>query len=210
MSGAGGATNTVLPPLTDLGSRLMSIVSDSTVPADPAHAHPSWCWPGTCTAPDRLEERGEQEHDVPMYRRSSHFSTAHVIPVTRVSEVEIRLELFRDVYTEVTDEPEGVLLSYFAEYCGHSGTLILAVEQLGPLARAFAEVRDVVRSGNPPTLVELAIRALADFYVTDAGTAARLLPMWRRYAELSPADVESVIAWFVDSNDELRPTGGDQ
>ncbi len=55
----------------------------------------------------------------------------------------------------------------------------------------------------PSPAVARAVTALHVFGVLDASTAARLLPMWRRYAELTPADVDTIIAWFVDSGDEF-------
>jgi hypothetical protein len=164
----------------------------STDPVD--LQHPSWCYvAGTCTAPDRLAERGETEADVPRYRMSSHFGTAHVIPVSRVSEVEISLEPYRDVYQEVTETPDGVLMTWHAEYCGHHGTLHLAGEQLAPLATAFSSLRDLFEvDRNPlPDRVADALRVLGCISRRNADALLGLTAL-----SLTDREREQVLAQF--------------
>lgn len=144
--------------------------------ADPAHAHPSWCFSASCTAPDRLAERGEADRDVPIHRRGLHFSWPHIIPTTRISEVAMTLELHRDVYTEVTDMPDGVLLTYHAEICGHGGTLLLTGEQMAPLVTAFSSLRDAFEADRNP-LMDRVAEALRVLGCITQGNAAALLDL---------------------------------
>jgi hypothetical protein len=156
--------------------------------------HPSWCsMADTCTAPDRLAERGQTDADVPRYRMGSHFGTAHVIPTSRVAEVEIRLEPFRDVYEEVTEQPDGVLLTYFAEYCAHGGTLNLAGEQLAPLATAFASLRDLFDTDRNP-VVDRVAEALRVLGCITAGNADALLSLC--VVHLTRRERDAVLAQF--------------
>src|ERR1044071_3726944 len=114
------------PLIAPGGDPLMSIpTTPEPLERDPAHEHPTWCDRGTCTAPSSLIERGIAERDIPVHRRGSHFGPAHTIPTTRESEVAISLEQWRDAYQPVTDEPDGVLLTYHTDVCGHGGTMLL-------------------------------------------------------------------------------------
>lgn len=133
-------------------------------------SHPSWCAAQSCTAPDRLAERAVGERDVPLHRRGSHFGEPHTIPASHVSDVEVTLELFRDVFAEVTDEPDGVLLSYQTQACGHAGALVLTGEQVAPLATAAAAMRDAVRPDRNPVVDEVAqaLRVLGAITRTNA------------------------------------------
>lgn len=174
-----------------------------TFPNDPGTdlQHPSWCAAESCTAPDRLAERGVDERTVPMRRRSSHFGTAHIIPTSSISEVEVRLELFRDVYVEVTDEPDGVLLSYTSELCGHSGTLILAAEQTGPLATAAAAMRDAMRTDRNPLMDEVA-EALRILGCVDRSNAAAVLALTITGFDLTDRERSAVLAQFTPGGAE--------
>lgn len=144
--------------------------------ADPAHAHPSWCFSGTCTAPDRLLERGEREQDVPIWRRNNHYGRAHTIPTSRASEVELTVEVYRDVFQPVEELPDGVLLAFHAEYFGFSGTLLLTGEQMGPLATAFSSLRDLFEVDRNPLLDRVA-ESLRVLGCVTRGNAASLLSL---------------------------------
>lgn len=170
----------------------------STDPVD--LQHPSWCYVAdTCTAPDRLAERGQTDADVPRYRMSSHFGTAHVIPTSRAAEVEVRLEPYRDVFQEVLEIPDGVLLTYFAEYCGHSGTLNLAGEQLAPLATAFASLRDLFETDRN-VLLDRVAEALRVLGCITRGNADALLGLTA--VHLTDRERDAVLAQF--------PAGGER
>lgn len=161
--------------------------------ADPAYAHPSWCFSGTCTAPDRLLERGEAERDVPLVRRGSHFGAAHTIPTSRISEVEMTFELFRDVFTPVTDEAEGVLFTWHSEACGHGGTLVLTGEQMAPMATVTAKLRDAFRTDRNPLLDEVA-QSLRVLGCIDQSNAAALLSL--TVVHLTDRERGAVLAQF--------------
>lgn len=162
--------------------------------------HPSWCSvANTCTAPDRLAERGVDPATVPMHRRDNHFGTAHVVPTTRTAEVELRLEAYRDVFDEVTELPDGVMLSWAAEYFGMTGTLLLAGEQIAPLATAFASLRDLFEADRNP-LMDRVAEALRVLGAVTRGNAAALLGL--TVVHLTDREREQVLAQF--------PAGGEQ
>jgi hypothetical protein len=155
--------------------------------------HPSWCAAQSCTAPDRVAERGQDGNTIPASRRGSHFGEAHIIPTSRISEVQFTLELFRDVYAEVTDEPDGVLLSYASELCGHAGRLILTGEQTGPLATAAAAMRDAMRTDRNPVVDEVA-QALRVLGCITRGNADALLSL--TVVHLTDRERTAVLAHF--------------
>lgn len=177
----------------------MSIVPDPSDLVDPALAHPTWCFSATCTAPDRLLERRIDERDVPLSRRGSHFGEPHTIPTTRVSEVELTLELFRDVFTPVTDQPDGVVLTHYSEACGHGGALVLTGEQLGPLATAAASMRDAMRTDRNPVVDEVAqaLRVLGCVTRTNADALLSLTVV-----HLTEREREAVLAHFTPGGAE--------
>lgn len=163
---------------------------------DPGQAHPSWCDRGTCSAPSSLLERGVDERDVPAHRRGSHFGPAHLIPTTRVSEVEISLEQWRDAFQPVTDEPDGVLLAYHTEVCGHGGTMLLVGEQMAPLATAFSSLRDAFETNRSPLLDRVA-DALRVLGAVDRSNATALLALTVTGLRLTDREREAVLANFA-------------
>lgn len=170
----------------------------STDPVD--LQHPSWCTVAdTCTAPDRLAERGVDPSAVPMHRRDNHYGTAHVIGTSREAEVEIRLEPYRDVYQPVGEEPDGVLLTFAAEYFGFSGTLLLAGEQMGPLSTAFASLRDLFETDRNP-VVDRVAESLRVLGCITRGNADALLGL--TVVQLTDRERDAVLAQF--------PAGGDR
>lgn len=176
----------------------MSIIPDPVDLNEVALQHPSWCAAESCTAPDRLAERGVEERTVPLSRRGSHFGTAHVIPTSRISEVQLTLELARDVFVEVTDEPDGVLLSYASELCGHAGTLTLTGEQTGPLATAAASMRDAFRTDRNPVLDDVA-RSLRILGCVSRSNAAALLSLTT--VHLTDRERAAVLEQFTPGGD---------
>lgn len=180
-----------------------------TIPNDPGTdlSHPTWCHSGTCTAPDRLLERGVAERDVPMHRRGQHFSPAHVLPIASVSEVELRFELLRDVFQSVTDEVDGALLSYHSEVCGHSGVLTLATEQLAPLATAATSLRDLASPDRNPVVAEVA-NALRVLGCIDRSNAAALLSL--TVVHLTDRERDAVLAEFPAGGSGPWAFGGDR
>lgn len=174
--------------------------------ADPGHAHPTWCAADRCSAPDRLAERGVAERDVPAHRRGSHFGPAHLIPTTRVSEVEISLEQWRDAFQPVTDEPDGVLLTYHAEVCGHGGTMLLTGEQMAPLSSAFSSLRDAFEPDRNSMLDRVA-ESLRVLGCVDRSNAAALLALTALV--LSSEERATVLAAFPprEPDDALGGSG---
>lgn len=160
--------------------------------------HPSWCAVQSCTAPDRLAERGVDERHVPVSRRGSHFGEPHTIPTSRLSEVRFTLELFRDVYVEVTDQPDGVLLSYESELCGHAGALIVTGEQTAPLATAAASMRDAFRTDRNPVVDEVA-QALRVLGCITRGNASSLL--YLTTVQLTDRERDGVLAHFTPGDE---------
>ncbi|MET7399150.1 hypothetical protein ABZS66_37280 [Dactylosporangium sp. NPDC005572] len=176
----------------------MTSLSDLPPGADPALVHPTWCAADRCAAPDRLLERGQAETDIPLHRRGAHFSRAHIIPVMRVSEVELTFELTRDVFQPVTDEPDSVLLSYAAEGCGHSGTLTLMSEQLAPLATATASMRDAFITDRNVVVDEVA-RSLRTLGCITSGNAGALLSLTT--VHLTDRERDAVLEQFTPGGD---------
>lgn len=69
--------------------------------------------------------------------------------------------------------------------------------------RLIDAVGEVIRPGgwlsgpcSPAPIVAAAVAALEAFADLDRLTAAKLLPMWRRYRELTPQQVAEVVAAF--------------
>lgn len=178
-----------------------------TVPSNPypldaeGFEHPRWCDLQLCTAPSSLRARGQDEADVPFTLRDAHLAAPHVVDGARIAEARYTLQAWQMVDRPVDDEVEGVDLQ--VERLDERLQVVFPVtlEQLAPLARAFGEVRDLVAVGKPPTVVDRAVAALVAFGEFDADVVARLLPMWRRYGELTAADVEAVIGWFTVGGD---------
>jgi hypothetical protein len=177
----------------------MSSISVPSYLFDPeGFEHPRWCDLGECTAPSALRQRGVDEAAVPLYLRGNHLTTPFVIEAAsaRAGEADFTVQAWRGVDQPVTNEVEGVDLVAEMTVQNLRIGLPVAVEQLGPLARAFAGLRDTARAGRPLTIVQQAVAALTSFGEFDARVVARILPMWRRWAELTPADVDQVIAFF--------------
>lgn len=181
---------------------------------DPAHAypvddegyeHPHWCRPDLCTAPSMLRARNVNEADVPLNMRNAHLGGPEIVDGDRMVETRFTLQAWRMVDQPVTDEVEGVDLRVETKDERLAAFVFVTVEQLDPLTRAFAEVRDIARTGRPPTRAQRAIRALYQFGVLDSGVAARVLPMYREH--LTRAEVEQVVDWFVGGTDEFRRDG---
>lgn len=177
-------------------------VPESPYPLDAeGFEHPHWCDQSICTAPSSLRIRGQEESSVPFSLLGAHLGTAKVVEGDRTVETRFTLQPWRMVDQPVTNVVEGVDLRVETKDERLKAIVMTTVEQLGPLARAFAEVRDIALTGKPRTAVDRAIRALAEFGVLDAGVAARMVPMFREH--LTRAEVETVVGWFVDSNDEF-------
>lgn len=126
----------------------MSIIPDPYRTDAEGFEHPSWCDLGQCTAPSALAQRGLAEADVPPYLRDNHLSTPWVIDAGRIGEVTYTVQAFRGVDQPVTDEVEGVdLVAEFTLQNLRVG-LAVAVDQLGPLVRAFTGARDTAQPGG--------------------------------------------------------------
>jgi hypothetical protein len=110
--------------------------------------HPSWCDLSVCTAPSALRQRGAAEAGVPVYMTDNHLSTPWIIEAGRLGEVAYTVQAFRGVDQPVTDEVEGVdLVAEFTLQNLRVG-LAVAVDQLGPLVRAFTGARDTAQPGG--------------------------------------------------------------
>lgn len=188
----------------------MNSVPESVYPLDAeGFEHPHWCDQTICTSPSTLRIRGEQEASVPFILRDAHLGTPKVVDGDHYAETKFSIQPWRMVDQPVTDEVEGVDLHAEAKDERHRAVYPVTVSQLSPLARAFAEVRDIATAGKPPTIVQRAVSALFAFGTLDSSEAARLLPLWRDYRDLTPAEVDDVVTWFVDGTDEFRRTDVD-
>lgn len=161
---------------------------------DPAHAHPSWCDRNVCSHPDSLQARGLTEADVPGHLRDVHLGTPRTVDTGAAGEVRLTLTPWRFVNEAVTDEVMGIDLVIESRIQLLTVGVMVAPAQTPALVEAFAAVRDVAAG---TTLADEAIRDLGQFPGADRYIVSSLLPLWRRHAELSDADIVTVLDAFT-------------
>lgn len=168
----------------------------SSIP--PEQRHPSWCDRAVCTHPDSIAARGQVEADVPRHLRLIHAATPRTVDLDEHGEVKFTLLPWRFTDEPVTDEVQGVdLLCEWATMLLTVGVPIAPL-QLGALIDAFTAVRAVAAGA---ALADEAIRDLEQFPGIDRYVTSSLLPLWRRYGELSDADIVTVLDAFTRDGD---------